>query len=116
MLSIVLDTEKALNKYKWEISWFTRESIPGPHLLLQVEKSADGVRDTMFSTSYQLSAALRTELQLRGGGNAEGCAPGCQAELPLPTKLHYLGLAPWLPHWSQGPGGTQGHGSQLLAA
>lgn len=64
-----------------------------------------------------LSAPLRAELQLRGGGgDAEGCAPGCQAALPQPTKLHYLGLAPWLPHLSQGPVGNQGHGSLLLAA
>lgn len=64
-----------------------------------------------------LSAPLKTELQLRGnGGDTEGCAPGCQAELPLPTKLHYLGLAPWLPQRPQGSAGTQGHGSQLLAA
>ena len=45
-------------------------------------------------TPTMLSAPLRTELQLRGDGEAaEGCVPGCQAELPLSTKLHYLDLA-----------------------
>ena len=65
-----------------------------------------------------LSASLVGEkLQLRGdGGDTEGCAPECQAELPPPTKLHYLSLACWLLHWPQGPVGTQGHGSQLLVA
>lgn len=68
-------------------------------------------------TPTMLSAPLRTVLQLRGDGEtAEGCALECQAELPLSTKLHYLGLAPWLSHWPQGPAGTQGHGSQLLVA
>lgn len=51
-LSIVPGTEKALNKQEWEISWFTKESIPGPHLFLQVVRSADGGSDTMPSAPY----------------------------------------------------------------
>lgn len=64
-----------------------------------------------------LSAPLGAELQLRGGGgDAEGCAPGCQAARPQPTKLLYLSLAPWLPRLSQGPVGNPGRGSLLLVA
>lgn len=40
-----------------------------------------------------LPISLGEELQLSSdGGNTGGCAPGCQAELPPPTKLHYLSL------------------------
>lgn len=57
-----------------------------------------------------LSAPLRAELQLRA------VPQGARQWLPQPTKLHYLGLALWLPDLSQGPVRTQGHGSLLLVA
>lgn len=60
-----------------------------------------GALDTRLSTPTMLSAPLGAELQLRGDdGDAEGCALGCQAELPPPTKLHYLG---WLVGCLTGP-------------
>ena len=79
--------------------------------------STHALRTRFSSSRHPLCFPWGEKLQLRGdGGDTEGCAPECQAELPPPTKLHYLSLACWLLHWPQGPVGTQGHGSQLLVA
>lgn len=79
--------------------------------------SSDGGSNSMLPTPcLMLSAPLRAELQLRGGGPPRAVPQGARQWLPQPTKLHYLGLALWLPDLSQGPVRTQGHGSLLLVA